>query len=209
MFTGIIEEIGVLKSIEQRGKVMQLKVQASQILDDLKTDDSVAIDGICLTATSVGSDYFTLDASQETLSRTTLAHVKRDQQVNLERALRLSDRVGGHIVQGHVDGMGSLLRFSNDPQGGDWVFRLPHEHTKYVIPKGSIAINGVSLTVAEKNGDQIRTAIIPHTLRATTFQYMREGDSVNIEIDFFAKYIEQFLNKSNLSMDWLKEQGFE
>jgi len=205
MFTGIIEEIGAITKITQRNSGLQLEVRAKKILDDLKIDDSVAVDGICLTVTSIDATSMVMDASSETISKTTLIHLKRDQRVNLERALRLNDRLGGHIVQGHVDGTGR----ANVSSIGDWLFKIPYEFSKYIIVKGSIAINGVSLTVAEKSGDQIRIAMIPHTLSSTTFQFLHEGDAVNIELDFFAKYVEQLLSKSSLTEEWLREKGFE
>ncbi|MBN1155811.1 riboflavin synthase [candidate division KSB1 bacterium] len=209
MFTGLIEEIGIITDFARRGAGLKLEVHAEKIMTDLKIDDSVAVDGVCLTATEIHAASFTMDVSPETISKTTLKQLKTHQRVNLERALRLNDRLGGHIVQGHVDGIGRVARIAGDPSRGDWYFHVPHDFMKYIILKGSIAINGVSLTVADKSGDQIGVSIIPHTLRATTFQYMREGDAVNIELDFFAKYIEQFINKPGISMDWLREQGFE
>ncbi len=211
MFTGIIEEIGSIKSIVQRGPGKTFEIKAHKILEDLKIDQSVAINGVCLTAVKIEEDSFFADAVGETLDKTTLQQVKKGDPVNLERALRLQDRLGGHLVQGHVDGVAIIHSLKNETGRSTLVIKIPFELQHYSIAKGSIAIDGVSLTIAEKKENIITIAIIPHTMSHTIFQFKKTGDTVNIEVNFFAKYIEQFMSKTGetkISSEWLKQQGF-
>ncbi|OQX84880.1 hypothetical protein B6D60_08645 [candidate division KSB1 bacterium 4484_87] len=212
MFTGLIEEIGTIRSVRSSAEKKTFEISAAHVLDDLKIDHSIAVNGVCLTVTQLKPDGFFADAVEETLNRSTLRYLKENDAVNLERAMRLSDRLGGHIVQGHVDGIGKIIRIDQNGQGATLEIEIPDELGKYTIPKGSIAINGVSLTIAKKNKAHLQIAVIPHTWQNTTFRFCRLGDSMNIEVDFFAKYIEQFFSQSSkttITLNWLKEQGFD
>ena len=212
MFTGIIEEIGIVRSVRTTGGKKSFEISAAKVLEDLKIDHSIAVNGVCLTVTQKKSDVFFADAVEETLSRSTLGHLKQNDPVNLERAMKLSDRLGGHIVQGHVDGIGKVATIDLGTGQATLAINIPMELEKYTIAKGSIAIDGVSLTIAAKYKDKIQIAVIPHTWKNTTFQYISPGDEVNIEVDFFAKYIEQFFSlssKTKITENWLKDQGFD
>ncbi len=212
MFTGIIEEIGIVRSVRTTGGKKTFEVSAAKVLEDLEIDHSIAVNGVCLTVTKKNPDAFFADAVEETLNRSTLGRLKQNDPVNLERAMKLSDRLGGHIVQGHVDGIGKVVTIDHGTGQTTIAIAIPEELEKYTIPKGSIAINGVSLTIAAKHNNLIQIAVIPHTLKSTTFQYLNLGDEVNIEVDFFAKYIEQFFSlssKTKITENWLKEQGFD
>ncbi len=216
MFTGLIEEIGTIKFVEPVTGGKKFTFSANKILDDLKVDDSVAVNGVCLTAVRVTPDSFTAEAVGETLRKSTLNSVLLNSSVNLERAMKLSDRLGGHIVQGHVNGIGTV---TNIKQLGNSVFlelEIPPDCEKYVIDEGSIAINGVSLTVASINGLKVHLSIIPHTWKMTTLNVLTIGSKVNIETDFIAKYIEKFLVKGKtennsgetFSDNWFKQLGY-
>jgi riboflavin synthase len=211
MFTGIIEEIGIVKEIVPRGSGKRIQVWAKKILDDIAIDQSVAANGVCLTVVEIGKDFFLADAVAETLSKSTLSQLARNDKVNLERALRLQDRLGGHLVQGHVDGVGTIRQLTQSPHATSLVVKIPAELERYTISKGSIAFDGVSLTIAQKEQNVITVAVIPHTWQQTIFQFKKSGDRVNIEVDFLAKYIEQFINKAGetkITSGWLKQQGF-
>ena len=212
MFTGIIEEIGIIKSIKPQGSGKQFRISAKKILDDLEVDQSVSVNGVCLTAVNVEKNCFYADAVGETLARTTLKDIPTNAPVNLERALRLQDRLGGHLVQGHVDGIGRIKNIN--PESGGIIIKIdiPESLSDYTIQKGSISIDGVSLTIADKSKNIVTVAVIPHTLNHTILQYYKNGDNINIEVDFFAKYIEQFMKKSSetkITTQWLKQEGFK
>ena len=196
MFTGIVEEIGKVKSFD--GK--RLVIECSVVLEDTKLGDSIAINGCCQTVVEMGSNYFSADVSSETLRIT--KGFKTGEKVNLERALTPQTRMGGHIVQGHIDGVAKYL--------GDMRFEIPQELEKYVVYKGSICVNGVSLTVAKTDGNVFCVAIIPHTLENTNLKDLRTGDFVNIETDILGRYVEKFLStqNNNITEDFLKENGF-
>jgi riboflavin synthase len=190
MFTGLIEGTGKLKTLEPRGKDMRLSIQASFDLEGFQTGESVAVDGVCLTAVSWQARAFTVDVSQETLSRSTLGQRSAGDEVNLERALRLGDRLGGHLVNGHV------ARVMARKQRGDslvFVFEVVAELGRYIIEKGSVAVNGVSLTVNRCDEQSFDVNIVPHTARWTTIGTWRVGDEVNIEVDIIGKYVERFV----------------
>ena len=188
MFTGIVEELG--KVIEKT--TARLCVQAEIIIDSLEVSDSIAVNGACLTVVEKGTRSFCVDLSQETLQRTNLGFLKPGEFVNLERALTPSSRMGGHIVQGHVDTCGKVMVLPRDTQENTLRISLPDEYSRYVVEKGFIAIDGISLTVvcAEKN--EFTIAVIPYTLQNTVLKNRKLGDAVNIEIDILAKYIERF-----------------
>ncbi len=198
MFTGIVEEIGKIKSFDGR----KLVVECKKVLENTQLGDSIAIDGCCQTVVSMTSDSFTADVSSETLSITTFKSFKAGKNVNLERALTPTSRMGGHIVQGHVDGKAKYL--------GDMTFEIPKELDKYVVYKGSITINGVSLTVAKCQNNTFNVAIIPHTLENTNLKDLKVGEFVNIETDILGRYVEKCLStKDNaITEDFLKENGF-
>ncbi|BAC09238.1 riboflavin synthase [Thermosynechococcus vestitus] len=198
MFTGIIQAIGVLQQCSES----QLVITATDapFLGDVAVGDSIAVDGVCLTVETFDARGFTVSVSPETLQRTTLAaKAAVGAMVNLEPALRLGDRVGGHFVTGHVDGVGTVLAIA--PTGISWTFTFsaPEAVAAYIIPKGSIAINGISLTIADCNekGDEFSIAVIPHTYAETTLQFLRVGDGVNLEADLLGKYTRKFLQPQN------------
>lgn len=212
MFTGLVEEIGSLIQSREIGSGRRLKIHCSKILEDVAIDDSIAVSGACLTVVAVGDNFFEADAVAETIKRTNLKLLKAGDKVNLERALRPSDRLGGHFMQGHVDGTGQIVHFKHESNNTLLTVQISPELEKFVIPKGSITIDGISLTIAALEGTRVTLAIIPHTVQQTTLQYRRAGHIVNIEVDLIGKYIYKFFEKghgtSKLSVDWLKEQGF-
>lgn len=218
MFTGLIEEIGSIKSIKKGGKAIRLDVSASKIMDDVKLGDSIATNGICLTVVSFDSNGFSADVMPETMSRTNFGLLGAGSRVNLERAVRVGDRLGGHMVSGHIDGLGEIVGKEQD-DNAIWVsIAAPKNILKYVIEKGSIAIDGISLTVAYVDDKMFKVSIIPMTQEDTTLTSKKPGEKVNLECDMTAKYIEKFMfhrdeeknqeSKSNISMDFLKENGF-
>jgi len=196
MFTGIVEEIGILKSINGS----TVTVQCKKVLENTQLGDSIAINGCCQTVTSMTSDTFSANVSDETFRITNFKNMKSGDFVNLERALTPSTRMGGHIVQGHIDCVGKYL--------GDMRFEV--EDSKYIVYKGSITVNGVSLTVAKLNGNIFSVAIIPHTLENTNLKNLKVGDLVNIETDILGRYVEKFLSIKNNRIDenFLLENGF-
>ena len=211
MFTGIVERIGEIKEAKGSEKGLSLWVSVPDFFDDLKIGDSVAVNGVCLTAKTIGSGGFTADVSAETISRTTFGRIKAGGRVNLERALRLSDRLGGHIVTGHIDGIARLKEARKEGESLRLSFFLDKELLRYVINKGSIAIDGISLTVNEVGGDGFSVNIIPHTARNTTILDKKAGDEVNIEVDVIGKYVERLLGKgkdSRIDRSFLSEHGF-
>jgi riboflavin synthase len=198
MFTGIIEEVGQIAQIRLSSQGGQLQVKARKILDHIQLGDSVAVNGVCLTVTAYNNDSLQFDVSEETGERTSLKQLRRGAKVNLERALRLMDRLGGHIVQGHVDATGEFD--SAVPQGtSHWLrFRYPAAIARYVCLKGSIAIEGVSLTIADYDSETLAVAAVPHTLQNTTLQDLQPGQPVNLEADVLAKYLERLLQFGRL-----------
>jgi len=212
MFTGLIEEIGTINRIDHISGGFRISVTAQKILDDLAVDHSVALNGVCLTTVTLGDNGFSAEAVGETLEKSTLSHLRTGDPVNLERAMRLSDRLGGHLVQGHVNGIGKIFRFQQ--RGNNWFLEvdLPGELTRYIIPEGSIALDGISLTVARMDGTRVGVSVIPHTYQNTVLKFRKAGDAMNVETDFFARYIENFLRNNRqgetFSEDWLKRMGY-
>ena len=196
MFTGIVEETGFIKSFDGH----KLIVECSKVLENTQIGDSIAIDGCCQTVVAMNANSFSADVSAETLKIT--KGFKTGECVNLERALLPQTRMGGHIVQGHIDGTGKYL--------GDMTFEVPKELDKYIVYKGSITVNGVSLTVSKNKNNTFSVAIIPHTLENTNLKYLKIGDLVNIETDILGRYVEKFLStkNNNITEDFLKENGF-
>jgi riboflavin synthase len=198
MFTGIVEELGVVKSIEKQTDALRITVEGPLIVSDIKRGDSIAVSGTCLTAVEHDEASFTADVMLETLKRTSLDGIKVGDQVNLERAMTAATRFGGHVVQGHVDGVGEII--SREPSDNwEWLrVRIPAELMKYVVLKGSITIDGVSLTVNEMGDDFVGLSLIPETLEKTTLGSKAIGAKVNIEADVMAKHIERLLEARNI-----------
>ena len=208
MFTGIIEELGRVLTITN----YELSVNSDCVLENTKLGDSISVNGVCLTVTKLNNNGFSADMSPETLRVTALKELKIGSAVNLERAVKMGDRMGGHIVSGHVDGIGKCLRITQVKDFYEIEIELPKELAKYTVKKGSIAVNGISLTIAEVSSNIIKIAVIPHTFENTNLSILKNGDFVNIETDILAKYVEKFLstsdNKSGISMEFLTENGF-
>jgi riboflavin synthase len=196
MFTGIVETTGRLARIEPRGGDVRLMIDAGALdPGDVAIGDSIAVSGVCLTAIAIGSSgTLAFDVSTETLSRTSLGSLSVGERVNLEKALRLADRLGGHLVSGHVDGLGRVVAIEADARSQRWMFELPPELARYVATKGSIAIDGVSLTVNEVDGHRFGVNLIPHTIEVTTLGDRKVGDPVNVEVDMVARYIERLMS---------------
>jgi riboflavin synthase len=192
MFTGIVQAIGSVAHIEGRGGDTRIVVDASGLdLTDVAIGDSICVSGVCLTAVTIDGARFAADASVETLSRTTIGMLRISDRVNLEKSLRLADRLGGHLVSGHVDGVGRVSAVEPDARSQRWQFEVPATLSRYIAAKGSICIDGVSLTVNTVAENSFAVNLIPHTIDATTFQFMRAGDAVNVEVDVIARYIER------------------
>ena len=193
MFTGIVEEMGRILRIEPRSGGMRLRIGAHRVLAGAQVGDSIAVSGCCLTAVEVGPDAFALDAVPETMSRTTLGERHEGDPVNLERPLAFDQRLGGHLVQGHVDGVGTVIEVRPEGEGTRVTFEVPRALARYVAEKGSVAVDGVSLTVAASAGDRFEIAFIPHTLRETVAGGYAPGRKVNIEVDLLARYVARLL----------------
>ncbi|MCG5529509.1 riboflavin synthase [Halorhodospira halochloris] len=215
MFTGIVESTGVIREATMHGSACRLQIFAPDMhLEQSGIGDSIAVDGVCLTVTDLTADYFYADVSDETLRCTTLGQLRAGSKVNLEKAVTPSTPLGGHLVTGHVDGVGQIL--SRSPAGGSerWRCRVPEGLEKYIAAKGSIAIAGVSLTINYVEGCDFELNLIPHTLAATNLGDLSSGDPVNIEVDLIARYVERLLScqaaasQSGLTMDDLRRAGF-
>jgi len=210
MFTGIIEEVGKIKNI-QGGTNYKLTIGASKILEDIHLGDSIAVNGICLTAISWDNDSFTVDIMRETLERTSLHRLRAGSFVNLERALAADGRFGGHIVSGHIDGTGEIINIRRDANAVWYKIKTSEKIMEFIIEKGSIAIDGISLTVAKVDRSAFYVSVIPHTLENTILLRKKTGDIVNLENDIVGKYIKSFTDKnsnSTLCESFLKSNGF-
>jgi len=214
MFTGIVEEIGTIKAIHKERISASLVIKAEVVTQDLKVGDSVNTNGACLTVTSFDVNGFTVDVMAETMRNTNLDLLSPGSKVNLERALKMSDRLGGHMVSGHIDGTGEITEIYTEENATWFIIKTENEILKYIVKKGSVAIDGISLTIAEVEDRFFKVSIIPHTADETTLLQNKAGSIVNIENDLTAKYIERFLNfndenaKSKIDMDFLKQNGF-
>ncbi len=209
MFTGLIEEIGTVEAVVARGRIIDIKVRADTVMDDIAIGDSISISGVCQTVTSFDTTTFTVQAVSETISRTTFGDLKKGGKVNLERALKVGDRLGGHIVQGHVDGIGRIVSKKASGNNFDITIAPDAALNRYIVEKGSITIDGISLTVTYVKNGNFGVTIIPHTLGATTLEKVRVGDRVNLETDVLAKYIEKLIEPDgSLTTDRLKALGF-
>ena len=216
MFTGIVEEMGKVKSISYGSSSIKLSIECLSILEEVKVGDSIAVNGICLTVTKLGTNWFTADVMPETMRKTNLEKLKLSEQVNLERALRLSDRLGGHIVSGHIDGTGSITNKKEEDNAVWYTVQAPHAILKYVIHKGSVALDGTSLTIAHVDEVSFKVSLIPLTRGFTTLGMKNVGDIVNIECDVVGKYVEKLLKgssgevpeKKDISIEFLSKHGF-
>lgn len=213
MFTGIIEELGVIRRITSARAGARLEVSAHTVLSDTKLGDSIAVNGVCLTVVAQGADWFAADVSAETLRRTSLKQAAAGTRVNLERAMAANGRFGGHIVQGHVDGTGEFEEAR--PSGDGWVLRIgfPPELARYIVEKGSITVDGISLTVAALGETWFEIAVIPHTWKVTNLGTLARAATVNLEVDIIAKYVERMMAhfaepKSKLTLETLSELGY-
>lgn len=191
MFTGLIEDVGTVTAVDVVGDGRRITIEAPHIVSDAHVDDSIAVNGCCLTVTSHTDTAFSVTAVAETLRKTTIGELVPGSSVNLERAVRLSDRLGGHMVQGHVDTTGVIDAITSNDQGWEVWCAFPREFGKWIIPVGSICVNGISLTVANLEEARFKVAVIPHTLQKTTLGMANVGDRVNLEFDMIAKYIER------------------
>ncbi len=216
MFTGIVEELGKVKSISYGSKSIKLMINCNKVIEGTRVGDSMAVNGVCLTVTDMGNEFFIADVMPETLRKTSLKDLNVSSFVNLERALKLSDRLGGHLVSGHIDGTGVISEKEEEDNAVWYSIKADEEILKYIILKGSVAIDGTSLTVAYVDDGIFKVSLIPHTREVTILGAKKAGDTVNIEVDQIAKYVERLTlfnnkdqdNKSRLSMDFLRDNGF-
>ncbi|KHO39903.1 riboflavin synthase [Clostridium tetani] len=215
MFTGIVEELGSIQSIEKKEDTYSIKIKAKKVLKDVSLGDSICTNGVCLTVTDFSKDSFTVDVMPETIRQSSLKNIKKGSLVNLERALKATGRLGGHIVSGHIDGEGIIKEYKKE--GNAWWISVEPEKEllKYVIKRGSIALDGVSLTVAYVDEKLFKVSVIPHTSEETTLLKKGVGDILNIECDLIGKYVEKILNfknykeeQSKIDTDFLKNNGF-
>ncbi|HEX7724041.1 MAG TPA: riboflavin synthase [Pyrinomonadaceae bacterium] len=207
MFTGIIEELGRIRAIEKRGEDARIVIEAHTVTEGSRDGDSISVNGVCLTALDVKPDSFAADVSKETLFRSTLENLKEGSPVNLERAVTPTTRLGGHIVQGHVDARGEFLGSEN--HGDSWTFRFayPKEVARYLVFKGSVSVEGISLTIASLGDDYFEIAVIPKTFEVTNFSQLKPGDAVNLEVDVIAKYVERILTADAPHFSFTRRPG--
>lgn len=207
MFTGLVEEMGTVIHQQRGAASARLKIGAQKIMEDLAIGDSISVNGICLTVTSFGEGAFTTDVMAETLAKTNLAALQPGHRVNLERALRLGDRLGGHLVSGHIDGVGNITKLEKHDIATLITINAPDEVMRYIIKKGSVAIDGTSLTVVDFTANSFRVSLIPHTAQATVLGAKKIGDAVNLEGDLIGKYVERMLLVGREPNDPLESQG--
>jgi riboflavin synthase len=212
VFTGIVEEAGLLRSLVVRQESAVLEVQAQRVLEGTQMGDSIATDGVCLTVTRLGTGRFWADVMPETVRRTTLGRKRPGQRLNLERALTLHSRLGGHLVQGHVDGVGTVSEIARDRSSWVVTIAAPQAVVDVSVPQGSVAVDGVSLTIIDLEGSALRVSLIPHTVAATTLRDLKPGVAVNLEADLIGKYVRAYLAKAGpaqgLTWQKLSEAGF-
>lgn len=217
MFTGIIQAIGTIAALEPKGEDVRVRVQTGKLdLGDVQSGDSIAVNGVCLTAVDLPGDGFWADVSGETLSRTTFAGLQKGSRANLEKALTPTTRLGGHLVSGHVDGIGEVVSRQSDGRSERFVIRAPADLARYIAEKGSICVDGISLTVNGVNGAEFDLNIVPHTLVETTMSEFKPGTQINLEVDIIARYLERLLLGDNaadkqgggISLEKLQEYGF-
>jgi riboflavin synthase len=216
LFTGLIQDVGKIQSIDRRGGGIRLTISTQLDLNAAKIGDSISVEGVCLTVVNFSGHTLTVEVSPETLRRTTLSSAKEGQPVNLETALRMSDPMGGHLVAGHVDGTGEIIAAVREGNSIRYRFRVPREIGRFLIEKGSVAVDGISLTVMECHEQEFSVSVIPHTAQATTLGKKKAGDRVNLENDLIAKYVEKFVHQrddlaqgtSRIDAAFLAKHGF-
>jgi len=220
MFTGIIEGLGTITTVKSMGPAKRFIIDADFILDKTRIGDSIAVNGVCLTVVGISEKRFEVDLSPETLSKTTFGRVTTGERINIERALKLSDRIDGHLVSGHIDGRGIIKQREALGNSIRITVAVPEALLRYMIPKGSVAVDGISLTINRCGENSFDVSIIPHTAKLTTIGFKKNGDSINIETDMIGKYIEQFMmgktdrtalqktGKSSIGLDFLEKTGF-
>lgn len=215
MFTGIVEEVGKVRNVKKNVKSFVLTIEGNKIFEDINIGDSISVNGVCLTVTTFTNNIFTADVMNETMSRSSLGQLKNGSCVNLERALTANGRFGGHIVSGHIDGTGKILKIEKDDNAVWYTIAVKDNLMKYIVEKGSIAIDGISLTIAKVTVNDFSVSIIPHTAQETILSHRSVGDIVNIENDVIGKYVEKLITfeknkkvKSNINMDFLMKNGF-
>jgi len=213
LFTGLIEEMGIVHRVQITGSSGSLSIRADKVFEDLKIGDSIAVNGICLTVVEILDNVFKVEVMKETFDRTALSDLKIGDKVNLERAVKISDRFGGHFVSGHVDGVGIIRSFDYCENAKIFEISTEPELSKYIVSKGSIAIDGISLTIVKTEGVLFTVSIIPHTLKNTNLAFKKIGDKVNLEVDLIAKYLEKLLEQKmkaeeGITYSFLAKQGF-
>ncbi len=215
MFTGLIAELGIVQELRRRGESYRLTLAAHKVMEDLNIGDSVAVNGVCLTAVALGGDCFTADVMPETVRHTNIGDLQCGDKVNLERTLRMCDRLDGHIVSGHTEGVGTITQVRSDGIANVFTIKTEERLLKYILPKGSIAVDGISLTVTQVTANDFSVSVIPHTARETTLGFKVQGAKVNLETDVIGKYVERLLSSSGhekkeveLGKTMLLENGF-
>jgi riboflavin synthase len=218
LFTGIVEEIGTIVHIEGGTQFSKLTIQAKKVLEGVQLGDSIAVNGVCLTVTSFTATQFTVDVMPETIKKTSLGQLKRGHVVNLERAMAMGDRFGGHIVSGHIDGTGTISSRQNNANAVLFRVNAPEDLLKYMMPRGSVTVDGISLTIVDVTTESFSLSIIPHTLAYSNLREKNVGDIVNLECDIIGKYVERLLqggqhanehgSPSKMNLDFLRENGF-
>ena len=216
MFTGLVQDLGVVRNVRRDGELVRMSIETALDTAGFEMGESVSVNGICLTVVEIGSDRFAVEMSQETIQRTTFDEVRAGSKVHLERALRLTDRLGGHLVSGHIDGVGTIRKRLDGPRSLEMEIAIPAEMSRYVVEKGSVAVDGVSLTVNVCGDGWFGLTLIPHTLKETILNDKRVGARVNVECDLLGKYVERLLRKDEgeqkpaggVTMETLAEHGF-
>jgi len=212
MFTGLVEEMGKINETKAAGDGKRISISCEKVLDDLKVKESISVNGVCLTVVNTSKKSFDVDVINETVRRSNIGDLRVGDKVNLERPLLLADRLGGHIVQGHVDGTARIRSHIKGANGSTLTIELADNLREFVVEKGSITLDGISLTVTELQDDQLSVALIPHTLETTTIGFKEKGDVLNVEVDILGKYVKNMLNNSsednNLTLDGIKEWGY-
>jgi riboflavin synthase len=208
VFTGIIEDVGIVKDIKSKSQGIRVSFYSEKILEDVKLGDSIAVNGVCLTAIDIKGNIFSVDVSFETVSKSNIGRLRIGDRVNLERALKVSDRLDGHIVLGHVDGVGNVL--SIERRGEFYILRISISDyvSNHCVDKGSVSIDGISLTISRLEGTSLEVAVIPHTFNNTNLMHKKTGETVNIEVDILGKYVEKMLKKGTIDERFLAENGF-
>jgi riboflavin synthase len=213
VFTGIVEGIGTVTAVQRTGEVLRLTIAPPAALTDMTVGDSISVNGACLTVSALGHGVFQAECSPETIERTTIGSLRPRDEVNLERALKMNDRLGGHLVTGHVDATGTVVELTRGAGSLEVTIRVPQEFAPYLVEKGSVAVDGISLTVSGMHGGTFTCAVIPYTAQNTTLGKKRAGDGVNIEVDIIGKYVKRFLDKTQgdtggIDEAFLAEHGF-